>query len=553
MSCERVNAKVQCAALMILLMLQLSFSQSTVARETAAQSDGKETEQPFDTLELRVIGNTKLPDRDIETALYPFLGTHKTIKDIEAARVALETLYHERGYQTVYVDIPPEQTIDDGVVRLQVTEATLRSVQVTGARYFSGRQIKAALPAGQVGIVPSIPQLQTQLAQVNAQSSDRVVVPVLKAGTVPGTVDLSLKVDDHLPLHASLELNNQYTASTEPLRAIAGVSYDNLFGRFDSIGVQYQTAPQERSQVDSWMTNYSTHWFDSDTRLAFYYFKSNSRVATLATADNSVTVLGNGSVSGIRLIKPVHGAENSLHTVTLGIDYKNFKEDIRLQSTAPGEQNNSGSSGLLTPISYSNVSLGYSGGWRTEHMQWTFGASTNFGVRGWQNDTSEFEFKRYRAQPNYFLIKSDGRIRFTLPADFNLQFNYSGQYAGEPIISNEQFSISGADGVRGYLEAEALADRGVKGGIQMGAPQLTLFKSALTLNALAFFDYGTVSVVNPLPNETTSTALQSWGLGVDLAALRHLTGSLIWAYPLRDGNRTERGDSRVLFDVRTSW
>jgi hemolysin activation/secretion protein len=118
------------------------------------------------------------------------------------------------------------------------------------------------------------------------------------------------------------------------------------------------------------------------------------------------------------------------------------------------------------------------------------------------------------------------------------------------FVSTEEF---GADGVRGYLEAEVLADRGVKGGVQLGAPQLTLFKSALTLDGFAFFDYGTVSVLKPLPGEISSTSLQSWGIGVDLAALNHFTGSLVWAYPLRDASHTERGDSRVLFDIRTSW
>src|SRR5690348_8491155 len=65
-------------------------------------------EQQFDVFELRVLGNTKLPQADIESVLYPFLGYHKTLQDVEVARKALETLYHDRGYGTVYVDIPDQ-------------------------------------------------------------------------------------------------------------------------------------------------------------------------------------------------------------------------------------------------------------------------------------------------------------------------------------------------------------------------------------------------------------------------------------------------------------
>ena len=523
------------------------------ASDAVAESKATQTTQQgseFSILELRVLGNSVLSAKEIEQTLYAYLGVHKTLQDVEAARQALESLYHQRGYGTVYVDIP-EQTVDSGIVRLRVTEAKLRSIHVTGARYFSGREIKLALPAAAEGKAPSIPELQSQLSRLNAQSGDRAVVPVLKAGSVPGTVDLDLKVDDHLPLHASLELNNQYTASTVPLRAIAGVSYENLFARFDSIGLQYQTAPQDRRQVDVWMFNYASHLTDSD-RLALYYFKSDSSVATLATADTSVTVLGNGQVTGARYIKQLASSDTSLHSLTFGLDYKNFLENIILK-TATGSSGGGGTSGLATPITYANLSLGYSGGWRADWAQWTFSASSNFGIRGWQNKVTEFENKRYKARPNYINYKSDGRIRFVLPASFSLQLRYSGQFAADPIISNEQFAITGVDGVRGYLEAEALADKGLKESVQLGFPQVKILDSKLMLDGFTFLDYGTVNVVNPLPGEVTSTTLSSWGAGIDLSGYNHMTGSLVWAYPLKPASHTLRGNSRVLFSIRTNW
>ena len=177
-------------------------------------------EEQLDVMEIRVLGNTKLPALAVETAVYPYAGPGKTIEDVEAARQSLETAYRLAGYSTVYVDIP-EQTVDDGVVRLKVTEGRLARVRVEGAKYFSARRIRAALPGARAGEVPNIPELQRDLAVLNTETADRSIVPVLAAGGSPGTVDLTLKVEDELPVRATFEVNDQYTADTTRWRVSA--------------------------------------------------------------------------------------------------------------------------------------------------------------------------------------------------------------------------------------------------------------------------------------------------------------------------------------------
>src|SRR3979411_2608107 len=86
-------------------------------------------QQQFDVLEYRVLGNTVLPTRDIERLLYPLLGPAKILTDVEAARTALEKLYHDSGFATVYVDIPP-QNVTEGVVRLRPTEGRLERADI---------------------------------------------------------------------------------------------------------------------------------------------------------------------------------------------------------------------------------------------------------------------------------------------------------------------------------------------------------------------------------------------------------------------------------------
>jgi hemolysin activation/secretion protein len=491
----------------------------------------------FDVHEYRVLGNSVLSNRDIEAVLYPLLGERKSIEDVQAARTALEKAYHDRGFATVLVDIP-EQDIKDQIVRLKVTEGRLNSVHIAGARYFSEGRILAAIPAATPGEVPNITALQAQLNTVNVQTADRAVIPILKAGPVPGTVDLALNVNDHLPVHGSLEVNNQNTPQTRVLRLIASLSYNDLFQSFDSLSAQYQAAPQDVSQVNVVAINYA--WGAAPGRLhpSVYFINSNSNVPTVGT----IGVLGAGQIFGTRLTFSLVDALVPRHTLTLGIDYKHFRETIGLE----------GSPAVITPISYVNLSLGYSGFWSSGWSQGSLGATANFGPRGVPNNPQTFADKRYRGRPNYAYLKIDSTWLARLPKGFQLLLRADGQFAPQPLITNEDYTISGADGVRGYMEAEVLADTGYKASIQVQSPFMPWGKRQLG-DLFVFFDAGRTDFVDPLPGEPATTELRSWGAGLHVLPGQPINGLLTWADPLSNGPITHRGDWRVLFVIRGSF
>ena len=491
---------------------------------------------PFDVLELRVLGNTMLDARSVEAAVYPFTGPAKVMGDIEAARAALEHVYHERGFGTVFVDIP-EQSVDEGIVRLRVSEGRLHQVRVAGAKYFSGREILAALPAAKEGSVPNLPALQEQLTTLNKQTRDRTVVPVLKAGPQPGTVDLALRVEDHVPFHGSVELNNQYTADTGHLRAALQASYDNMFGRLDSWSFQYQVAAEDPRESHVFATNYTVRLGPQGSGLSFFYIDSKSDVSTIGT----LGVLGTGSIYGVRWLTPLP-AMASAQSVALEIDYKDFTQSI---AVATG-------SGLNTPIDYISMSAAYSGAQGGDKLQADWTASLNYGFSGAPYNAQQFADKRYLAAPNYFYIRTDGGLTWQLPAQFSAGVRLSGQYAVDPLISNEQMPIGGAFSVRGYLEAEELGDSAMRGSLQFNAPRFNFAKNRLHLDEFLFYDVARAFTVDPLAGQPRHTDLRSWGAGIKFDADTHLYGALTWAYPLVDGSRTSRGASTLLFIIRGS-
>lgn len=519
-----------------------------LARFACAAVDG-ETQQAdaeaarFDVWEYRVLGNTSLPAAAVERAVYPHLGADRAIADIQAARESLERAYRDAGYGAVFVDIP-EQDVDEGIVRLKVTEGRLEGVRVTGARYYSQRKLLAQLPAARTGEVLHLPSLQQELRELNAQSPDRVATPVLKSGRAPGTVDLELKVDDHLPLHGSVELNDRYTADTTRLRLNAGLSYTNLFQRSHALSLQYQGSPEAPDEVEVFAGTYSLPLGASGGSLVFSGIYSDTDVAAVGT----LGVLGRGKIFGARILWPltVPGWSQSL---SAGIDYKDVAEVIQ---PLPSDGAEPLPDLVDRPIDYLVASVSHNAFWRGERLGFSSSLGANFGARSGVNRWEEFHLKRYLAPPNFFYLRGTLGAEYALWKGFSVATRFAGQYSPTPLISNEQFSIGGIDSVRGYLEAEQFGDYGFSASLELRSPSLWAAENG-GLRLLGFTDAGVVRLVEALPGQASHADLSSAGLGLRFEGLGGLWAGLDWAYPLVPSNRTMDGDDRVHFTFGYSF
>jgi hemolysin activation/secretion protein len=502
-------------------------------------SPARAEERPeFPVYEYRVRGNTLLPGRRLEEALYALLGPGKSVADVDKARGALEQTYRDAGYPTVFVDVP-EQNVREGVVVLAVTEGRIQRVRITGARYFANGWIREQVPEAQAGKVPRLAAFQEQLQSLNSRSADRSVTPVLRPGSIPGTVEVELKVSDHLPIHGSLEANNRNTANTSATRVNASFSYDNLWQRDHSLGFQYQVAPQDRKETQVIAGSYTFRPEMSGTTFAFYAVNNASDIATVG----GLSVLGKGTVVGARMVNtlPQWGAVSQ--NLLLGLDFKDFKESIAAGASGVPE--------IQTPIQYLNWSIGYNLGSNAERRRQSFAATLNFGIRGLVNDTQQFANKRFRATANYAYLDLNYSLTQALPFGTALAWANRLQLSAQPLISNEQMNAGGLDSVRGYFEAEQLGDYGLQTSLEFQSPNFgpRITERVQTLYAYAFTDWAGLRLHEPLPDQDASFGLFSSGLGVRFSGLG-LLGSFNWAHVFTDGATTKAGDNRWLFQLR---
>jgi hemolysin activation/secretion protein len=178
--------------------------------------------------EYQISGNTLLDPRDIERTLEPFLGENQAVSSIEKAAKKIERLYKDKGYPTVFVNIP-EQDVRNGIIKMGIVEGKVARLRITGANYYTLSGIRKELPAAKEGETPYFPDFQQQLTKVNARSQHLKVTPVLKPGKAPGSVEIELKVKDELPWVNQLTLSNYNSANTTRPRLEFNTAFNNLW------------------------------------------------------------------------------------------------------------------------------------------------------------------------------------------------------------------------------------------------------------------------------------------------------------------------------------
>ena len=501
-----------------------------LAQQEQVKVDDKETNY-FDILEFQVEGNTKLTKMQVEAAVYPQMGEKKTISDVEKARESLEKAYHEAGYLTVLVDIP-EQDVDKKIVKLNVTEGKVGTLRVRDSKYYTLGRIKELSPSVAEGEVPHFPTVQKDIARLN-RTSDKRVTPVMRAGKAFGTVDVDLKVEDNLPLHASLELNDRYTQDTSRLRLSGMIRYDNLWQREHSLSLNFQTSPQNTSEVQVFSANYLMRFDESDLMLAMYGVKSNSSVAAIG----GINILGKSTILGARLIKPLPGLDNFYHSISLGLDYKDIKQTVEFGQT------------YNTPVTYMPLTAVYSGTWQDPSGITQLGTGVTFGFRGLVADDAEFKAKRWNtvtntyAKPDFFVVKADLSRTQALPYGLQGYAKVDGQFSGDLLVPNEQYLAGGTDTVRGYLESQAAGDKAVHSTLELRSPQL--FKNIAWMQdfkVVGFYDIAQLTVIDPSAGQTGKIVLSGAGIGMRTKAWNRINFNLDVATPLKGYGVTKQGD-----------
>lgn len=522
-------------------------AETTPAKNAADPAKPAAPEARFDIDEFRVEGADNLPQIEVEAAVYPFLGPNKSAQDVEKARAAVEKAYHDKGLQTVSVAVP-QQDAQRGFIVLKVTESRVGRLRVKGSRYFDLKNIKDNAPSLKEGTLPNFQDVTKDIVALN-RWADRRITPALRAGVAPGTVDVDLNVEDTYPLHGSVELNNKQSPSTTPLRTSVSMHYDNLWQLGHSMTWTYQVAPMNPKDAmvisGSYLARTEIDWLS----VLVYGLVSDSSVATVGGAN----VVGPGQVVGGRAVLTLPSRGDLFQTLSLGVDYKDFKQSLKL-----------GSDAFDSPVTYVPLVGTYGATWQGEGHLTQLNATITAGLRGIGSSRDEFDAKRFDATASFITLHADISHTQDFAGGFQLYGKLQGQAADQPLVSSEQFSLGGQDTVRGYLESEVLGDYGVAGTLELRTPNLAQYLEQKLPNPIgdpikynafddwrffAFVDGANARIHEPLTDQQSHFDLASYGVGMRMKTLRYLNSIVFVGVPLTSQQVTVANHPRFSFRV----
>lgn len=425
--------------------------------------------QTFDISRFDIRGNTLLSPDQLEALVSPFKGPGRVYGDIQKALEALENAYRTQGFGTVNVHVP-EQEITTGTIRLDVSEATIGTVVITGNQHFDTANIRASLPNLREGAAPNLRQISENVQLINENPAKQIEV-TLGMSEQEGKVDAKVAVTEQDPQRVYLTLDNSGTAGTGRHRL--GVAYQdaNLFGGDEMLTLAYTTSPDiwmnqpDGIKVGIYSIAYRQPLYGLGDSIDFIYGSSN--VNTPSAQNTGFGISGKGEVMSLRWnhLFPRQGEYAS--RLVFGIDNKHI--NTTCDPIAGVDQK--GVNPSCTPYTVRPVSVAYTGQWQGGNYQagmnvglaWNVPTGTRYaGTAGspaaGRNDRYSFVANR-PVSDDFSVLRFGGNYAYVLDG-WQLRAAVTGQHTSGGLPSAEQLGLAGSSAVRGFDERAVSTDSG---------------------------------------------------------------------------------------------
>lgn len=473
-----------------------------------------------------------------ETRLSTFVGANKSFADVRAAQLFLQHALLQAGFSGAVVQLP-EQTLENGVVRLEVRLPSLSAIQVEGNHYYDEGNIRASLTSLHSSRLPDALEIGRNLKQINMNRSKNTRVTLKKSQDE--NIEALASVADASPWRMAMFADNTGSRETGKIRAGWNVEYNNLFNLDHSVSMQAVTSPAHVDQVKVFALNYHVPLYaqHTDIDLSYGYSSVDSFVglssATGASA-GQLDLAGSGRSLGVNVTYYLPSQKSGLsQRLMAGLGSRLYTNKTLFNSVTASD--NRVRSNVFT--------LAYQAEWKKEgdSLSAYLGLSQGFSA-GSYSDASSFAQARVDAAPHFNLLKWSIAAQKSFAQDWLFSAAAMMQYSAHPLIAGEQFGLGGRDSVRGFLEREITGDRGYQYRAEVYSPNLwKRAENNAALRALWFIDGGAVSFSQaPYANALMRQSIASTGLGLRYQYTSHWMLNLDAATVLDAGGAQGRGD-----------
>lgn len=470
--------------------------------------------------------------------LQKYVGTGKTLQDLEDAAKDVEVALQRQGFFLAQVYVP-EQTLPDGIVTLQVLIGRIGAVKI---EVEPGVKVSPEFMDRIVAILRGNPVAERELIEralftlgdlrgITATSS-------LTPGEKVGQADLTVKVSPAKPAAYSLEFDNGGSIFTGRYRLNAGVEWFNLAGRGDVASIKAQLTTNGGSAFvrAAWLTPINARGTKFGLSASYLKYKLGADLEKL-DADGTAAALS------FQLLHPMIRSRNNNLFVTASADLRKFDDRVE---TFPLKIKK-GVTGYVTLGAVGDFRDTLGGGGISNYAATIVGGRLKIDTP----DEQELDAQTYNTIGNYAKLALSASRLQVLPNKDYLYLSANGQFASKNLDSSEKFSLGGPNGVRAYPAPESPSDSGLVLGWEYRKPlAIEAWPGDWVLGVFGDYGYGRLHV-DPLPTDTENTRhLMGHGVGLTYG---NTSGLIVKGWvAVRGSTKAQSDDSRARAYVQLS-
>ncbi len=494
--------------------------------------------------------------KKFEPVLNKYRDKELSMTDLKKAADEITGLYRKKGYIATLTYLPAQE-ITDNTVEFNVVEGRVGDIQIEQPKYSKVETVKKKFLVEKGQLLDS-KKLEVNLRRINKQP-DRTMRAVLSPGATPETSNILLKLDkERSPQHFYTEFNNRGTKYTTKSRWGLGYVNNNLLGNDDVLSIR--GTANDNTDVYSLSAAYDFPISRYNTRLGVYGAYSKADIGGQFAI---LTPEGKAKVWGVYLSQPwldkefYDEATNSslalTSSLTAGFDSISVYNKILGNETSHDELRV-----FKTGINFEETdNLGRGG----------ITAEAHFGLPDFLGAMGKHDVSASRIDAGGEFQKYTGSLtRITrLPAATLLINSFKFQYTTDPLVNSEQMVLGGADSIRGFPEAEYLADYGWINTVELRTPMFLLpailkvpFDKKHTslvdaIQLVGFIDAGKGYLNKWRVGETKDSYLIGAGFGFRFDFYDHLRGRLDIGFPAGNKRPSDHSTNTVHFGLQYEW
>ncbi|WP_416212287.1 ShlB/FhaC/HecB family hemolysin secretion/activation protein [Nostoc sp. DedSLP03] len=478
---------------------------------------------------FEVVGSTVFSAQELAKATAEFTKRPISLTEVYQARSKITELYVKNGYITSGAYIPP-QTIQSGVLKIQVVEGKLEDIQVTGTRRLNPNYVRSRLaiatspPLNRQRLLEAL-----QLLQLNPLIKN--VTAELSAGSQTGTSLLEVKIREAKTFSGQIVLDNGRSPSVGSFRRGLRLNEANLLGLGDGLSVGYTNTDGS----NSFDASYTLPLNPRNGTLTFNYGTTSSNV--IEPPFDTLDIESASRYYELTFRQPI--VQTPTQEFALGLTASRRESDIswKLQKESEGGFPPS----LLSPGAdeegRTRVSaLRFFQEWTSRNSREVIALRSQFSLG---IDVLNATVNQDAPDSRFFAWQGQAQWARLLAPETLLLLRLNTQLASTTLLPIEQFGLGGQDSIRGYRQDYLLTDNGTFVSAEVQVPILRLPQINSILQVIPFVDFGVGWNSSGKENPERNT-LAAVGLGLRWAQGDRFTVRLDWGIPLVSVNSNER-------------